>query len=66
LELLGEQPTHCHGQKTGLVMLHAKVLVGKLLHAVDGPGASSVAIDEITTLDHEAFDLVGQYLSTCA
>ena len=38
-------------------MGQSEVFVGKFGGAVNGAGPSSIAIDEITTLDHEIFDL---------
>lgn len=38
-------------------MLQCEVLICELFSSVDRPGAGAVAIDEITALDHEVFDL---------
>ena len=38
-------------------MLEDKVLICKLLGSIYGPGASSIAVDKVPTLDHKAFDL---------
>jgi hypothetical protein len=35
----------------------SEVFIGELRGAVDGAGPSSIAIDEIPSLDHEVFDL---------
>jgi len=37
-------------------VLQREVLIRKFLGAVDCPGAGAVAIDEVTTLDHEVLD----------
>ena len=46
--------TH-HGEKALLGVLELEVLIWELL-AVDGLAASSVAVGEVTTLDHELLD----------
>ena len=33
-----------------------EILVGKLARAVDGGGATAVAVDEVAALDHEVLD----------
>jgi hypothetical protein len=38
-------------------VLQRKVFIREFLGAVDCPGAGAIAIDEVTTLDHEVFDL---------
>lgn len=49
--------TYCHREQTWLVVLEREVLVRKLVSTENSPGASPVAIDEITTLEHKVFDL---------
>lgn len=38
-------------------MAQSEIFIGKLLSAIDGTRSSAITIDEITTLDHEIFDL---------
>jgi hypothetical protein len=48
-------------------MLQSEILICEFFSAVDGPRACAVAVDEVSTLDHEAFDL-GQvsFISACS
>lgn len=46
-------------------MLQVEVFICKLFGAVDGPGAGAIAVDEITSLDHEILDLI-KYQHTIA
>jgi hypothetical protein len=41
-------------------MLQIEVLISKVASTVDASRSSTVAIEEISPLDHEAFDLVEQ------
>lgn len=38
-------------------MFQGEVLIGELLSTVDCPGARAIAVDEVTSLNHEVFDL---------
>lgn len=49
--------TYGHTQDTGTIMFEGEVLVGEGFGAVDGGAACSVAVEEITALAHEVFDL---------
>lgn len=46
-----------HRQQARPVVLQCEVLICELFSSVDSPRAGAVAIDEITALDHEVFDL---------
>jgi hypothetical protein len=50
--------THCHRQQTWLVVFQNKVLICKLLDAVDGSRTRTISVYKVSALDHEAFDLV--------
>ncbi len=49
--------THSHTEEPRSVVLEIEVLIRKCFCAVDGGAASAVAIEEISTLNHEVFDL---------
>ena len=50
-----------HGQQTGARMTVEEVFVGEIARGMlreDARGARTISVDEVTTLDHEGFDLV--------
>lgn len=49
--------TYGHAEESGLVVLEVKVLVCKLLDPVDCHGTGAIAVEEVSTLDHEVLDL---------
>lgn len=49
--------TYSHAQKTRAIVLEDEILICKFLGPVNRRTACSVTLDEITTLDHEIFDL---------
>jgi hypothetical protein len=57
LAAVGIRTGICHAEKAGTGVLKAKVLVVERLAAKDSGTASSVAIDKISSLDHEGRDL---------
>ena len=55
LRTIGSWTSVGHRQETWLGVLEGKVFIGKLL-AVDAAAACAVAVGEVTTLAHEAWD----------
>jgi hypothetical protein len=49
--------THSHAHEPGLVMFEVEVFIGKVPGAIDAGRASTIAIEEITSLDHKILDL---------
>jgi len=45
-----------HGQQTGLIMLHVKILIFKGLVTPDASGSRSITIQKVTALTHEVGD----------
>jgi hypothetical protein len=46
-----------HAQQSWFVMLQDEVLIRKGSCAIDASRTSAIAVQEITSLDHEVFDL---------
>lgn len=52
-----EGKTDSHAQKTGSIMFQLEVLIGKRLGPVNAGTTSAIAEYEVTSLNHEVFDL---------
>lgn len=50
--------TYSHTQETWTVMGQCEVFVRKLGRSIDGTRSGAVSIDEVSTLNHEIFDLL--------
>ena len=51
------EATYRHAEKSRGIVLQSEVFVCEFPGAVNGGTAGSIAVDEITALDHEIFDL---------
>ena len=49
--------TYSHTEQPSNIMFQLEILVGKGLRAVDAGAACAVAVEEVSALDHEVFDL---------
>lgn len=53
----GGMETDCHAEQAGGVVLELEILVREGFGAVDAGAAGAIAVQEISALDHEIFDL---------
>lgn len=57
--MYSEIGTYSHAQEPGHVVLDLEILVREGFGAVDGRATGAIAVEEISALNHETFDLPG-------
>lgn len=48
---------YSHTEQTRPIMLKLEIFIGEFGSAVDGTTSRAITVDEVTTLDHEIFNL---------